>query len=250
MNKQIVIPIIVLLAAGLILVGYLFSQERNKLADAQSEVVSLEGTVTNLEEKVSILEAALAEESNSRELAQAEIVTLAQTISGLEANVAALETTLAEEATKRELAQSEAVSLEGAVANLEENLSTLEANLENLQNALAAQQNINVTLSDQLRQVKYPRHFTSVEELTAWLQKDDTDTKDEPLIQHAFILQVRALMDGYLLPVSFYWHEGELWVVNRAVIGGNIYGVGVRDDRIELSFDGIELLPARPIPSG
>ncbi len=121
--------------------------------------------------------------------------------------------------------------------------------LENVRNTLAIKQNINLTLSDELKRVKYPRHFISIKELTDWLHNDATNTKDELPIQLAFILQVRAAMDGFLLPVSLYWHAGELWVTNKAVIGENIYGVNAQDDHVELFFYGIEPLPARPIPA-
>ncbi|HBR10425.1 TPA: hypothetical protein DD712_04165 [Candidatus Acetothermia bacterium] len=119
---------------------------------------------------------------------------------------------------------------------MEEIVSALETDLESAQKTLAIKQNIILTLSDQLRRMKYPRHFISIAELTDWLQKDDTDTKDELPIQLALILQRRALMDGYLLPVSFYWQEGELRVINMAVFGRNIYGIRAIDDTLEFYF--------------
>jgi hypothetical protein len=53
MNKWIAIPIIVVLAVGLIAMGFLYRQETNKLKDAQSEIVTLEGNVSTLEARMS-----------------------------------------------------------------------------------------------------------------------------------------------------------------------------------------------------
>ena len=53
MNKWIIIPIIGVLVAGLIAIGFLYLQETNKLKDAQSEIVTLEGNVSTLEARMS-----------------------------------------------------------------------------------------------------------------------------------------------------------------------------------------------------
>jgi hypothetical protein len=214
MNKQIFIPIIVLLAIGLIVVGFRAVQERNRLADVRSELTALEREVSIAQTALAENIVALANETNRRERAQAEIVTQKE-------NLAAAKTALAKEINARELAQAEIVALTTDL----------------------------MAVSDRLRTVQYPRHFTSEEELTNWLHNDDTNTKDELPIPLAFILQVRALMDGFLLPVSLYWHEGELWVVNRAVIGTNIYSVGAQNDLVERFVYDIDPVPARPIPA-
>ena len=60
MNKWIAIPIIVVLAVGLIAIGFLYQQETNKLKDAESEIGGLERNVSTLEAQVSTLEGDLA----------------------------------------------------------------------------------------------------------------------------------------------------------------------------------------------
>ena len=60
MNKWIAIPVIAVLAIGIIVGGYFLWQQNNKLADtlteAESEIVTLEGNVSTLEGNVSTLE--------------------------------------------------------------------------------------------------------------------------------------------------------------------------------------------------
>ena len=63
-NKWIAIPIIGVLAAGLIAMGFLYQQETNKLKDAQSEIVTLEGNVSTLEAEISALEARMSPKLN------------------------------------------------------------------------------------------------------------------------------------------------------------------------------------------
>lgn len=213
MNKWIAISVIAVLAVGVIVVGYLFLQETNKLREAQSEIVVLERNVATLEGDVATLEG--------------NVTTLEGNISTLEGNVTTLET---------DLAESEAI------------VSTLEADLENAQNALRAQQNINLALSEELKTVTYPRHFASVAELVDWLHKDDTDIKfaGERYCLQAFILQVRALRDGYLLPASLWVENGILWVRSVAVIGDSVYGVWAGDDSVGwLAY--IAPLPSHPL---
>lgn len=167
-------------------------------------------------------------EANRLRNAEAEIGTL-------EGKVTTLEADLAEAANKLKRAEAEIGTLEGKV-------STLEADLAGARNTLRAQK-------EELKKVKYPRHFQSVTELAEWLRKDDTDIKykDEEITNMSFILQVRALWGGYLLPVSLFEVEGSIYVINTAVIGDSIYWVWVEDDYIEW-FAYIHPQPLRPIP--
>jgi Leucine-rich repeat (LRR) protein len=62
MNKwiAIILPIISVLAIGVLVLGVIFFRETNKLNDAQAEIVTLESNISSLEAKVSTLEADLA----------------------------------------------------------------------------------------------------------------------------------------------------------------------------------------------
>ena len=209
--KWLAVTVIIILAVGTVGGGYLYLQETNKLKDAQSEIVALEGNVATLEGNVSSLEG---------------------NVSALEGNVSALETNLADS--------------EATVSTLETDLEATNAEIDGLQADVSTQQNINSALSAELKTVKDPRHFASLQELTDWLNEDDTDTKykDESMSEKAFILQVRALRDGYLLPaVTSIDGEG----ANLAVIGDEEYAVNPNDDDTEFMYY-VEPVSSHPLP--
>ena len=214
MDKRIAIPIIVILVVGLIAAGCLYIQESDKLRNTQTKITALEGNISSLEGNVFTLEADLADKTKTLEIAQTQIF-----------------------------------ALEGNTSSLEGNVSSLEDDLVGAQNALEVQQNISSALSGELEKVKYPRHFGSLAELTDWLRKDDTDTRHagEDLLHQSFVLQVRALRDGFLLPVSIQSTPEVIPATNRAVIEGAIYMIWPSDDSISRLYDYIPHIPSRPI---
>lgn len=141
------------------------------------------------------------------------------------------------EATQTDLAASETT------------VSSLEAALENANSALQAQQNINLALSEEQKTVKSPRHFQSIQELTNWLYEDDTDTEyaDETPSIMAYILQVRALRDGYLLPVDIDVEGDTYYVSNATIIGDSLYWVYPWDDDTEWASY-VDPIPSYPLP--
>ena len=204
--KWIAILVIAVLAIALIGSGYFLWQQTNNLEQAKAEIVVLEDNVSTLKGNVSTLEG----------------------------DVATLETKLADS--------------EATVSSLEADLETANAEIEDLQADVSTQRNINSSLSAELKKVEDPRHFESLAELTDWLHDDDADTKyaDEGVSQRCFILQVRALRDGYLLPVSFYVEGGQSYITNKAVIGDAVYYVYL-NDTIEREAS-INPLPSHPLP--
>lgn len=195
MNKGVVIPVISVLAIGIVVTGYLLWQQTGKLGEAGSEIVALEGNVSDLQAKL--------------------------------------------------------VASEAKASSLEADLKTANAEIEKAQADVKTQQSINSALSAELKKVEDPRHFESLSELTDWLQKDDTNTNtkyaDVSNTQRAFILQVKALRDGYLLPVSLYTEGVNNYVGNRAVIGDIIYGVRAGDD-YTWRYSSTAPLPSHPLP--
>lgn len=197
MNKRIVIPIIVLLVAGVITVGPSCVAEAirlsDELEDAQSQIAALEGDISSLEE--------------------------------------------------------EASSLQARLSDSEASVSSLEAELESAQNALEAQQDVNSALAEEMKTVRDPAHFESLAKLTDWLYQDDTDEiygHEDPLIV-ACILQVRALRDGYLLPVDIDVVDGNNYISNCVVIGDSIYWVDAASDDIDWA-NYVEPIPSHPLP--
>lgn len=219
MNKLIAIPVIAVLAVLVIVGGYVLLQRNNTLTDnlteAESEIVALEGNITGLEGNVSTLQGKLTS-------SEAEV-------SSLSAN----------------LTESKA-----AVASLQTDLASANSSMKNLQGDVSTQRTLNSTLTTELKKVKDPRHFSTLTELVDWLAKDDTNTKyaNETDWQKAFILQVRALRDGYLLPAGPYVVGGTLTLRNFAIIGDNIFVVQASDDNATRRSDVIKPMPSHPLP--
>ena len=226
MNKWIAIPVIAVLAIAIVVVGYLYLQQTSKLGEAESEIVALEGDVSTLEGNVSTLEGNVS--TLETDLADSEA-----TVSTLEGNVSTLETHLAES--------------EATVSTLEADLGTANSRISGLQADVSTQQTINSSLSAELKKVNDSRHFASITELTDWLDQDDTDTKyaGKSGAQLAFILQVRALRNGYLLS-ALVFEDGE-GGANLAVIEDEYWMINPEDDDTEFGWY-MDPLPSHPLP--
>jgi septal ring factor EnvC (AmiA/AmiB activator) len=218
MNKWIAIPVISVLAVAVIGGGYFLWQQISKLGDAESEIITLEDNVAALEGEVASLEGNVA--------------ALEGDVAGLEGDVSTLEADLAES--------------EATASTLEADLGTANSKISGLQGDLSTQRTINSSLTDELKMVKDPRHFSSIQELTDWLQEDDTDMKytNESQAEQAFILQVRALRAGYLLPAFIGGGEG----INLAIIGHDAYIIDPSNDDTDHIADVIDPLPSHPLP--
>ncbi len=238
MDKWIAIPVIAVLAVGIIVGGYFLWQQTSKLGEAESEIVILEGDVSTLEGNVSTLEGDVSTLEGDVSTLEGNVSTLEGDVSTLEGDVSTLE--------------GDVSTLEGELADSEAEVSTLEADLGNAQNTLQAQQNINLALSEELKKVKDPRHFQSLQELVDWVDQDNTDTaySSKSLIELAFILQVRALRDGYLLPAHFEDLDEDYYVEsagNLAYIGDEIYYVGPSSDDVWV-WAYVSPIPSHPLP--
>ena len=156
------------------------------------------------------------------------------------------------EAIRNEL-QSTKAELETAKISLAEsikNISSIRTDLQKANDDIKTQQQVSAALSEQLKKVKYARHFESLEELTEWVQKDDTDTAypDASDMELAYVLQVRAAGDGYILPIYMQFMGEEVRVLyNLAVIGEYIYSVGATDDLVGPYLFAQLRLPLHPI---
>lgn len=122
MNKWMTISIISVLAIGVVVAGGFYFQETDKLKDAQTEIVGLEGNVSTLQTELATAEAEVSTLEGDLAVSEAEISALESDVSALEGNIFALETELA--ATEAEVS-----ILEGDLAVVEVEVSTLESNL-------------------------------------------------------------------------------------------------------------------------
>ena len=88
MNKWIAIPVIAVLAIALAGGGYFLWQQTDKLGEAESEIVVLEGNVATLEGEVSTLETKLAD-------SEAEVSTLTANLTDAQSQISSLQSDLA-----------------------------------------------------------------------------------------------------------------------------------------------------------
>ena len=213
MNKSIAISIIAVLAIAVIAVGYLYIQQTNKLTEAESEIVALQSNVSTLEENL----------ANS----ETEASNLKAELADTEAKMSVLESDLQTAQTELETANNE---------------------VEKLRADVAAQQKINSSLTDEVKNITHPRHFESLTELTDWLRQDDTDIEyaGEDFVSMSYILQVKALRDGYLLPVNIDDEPDGLFYSNAAMIEDELHWVWADNDYTEFVAY-VQPLPSRPI---
>lgn len=215
MKKWVAIIIIVVLVVVILGGGYYLWQQTDKLTEARAQVASLEGDVSSLRGDVSSLRRDLA-------ASQAEVSSL----------------------------QGKLTASEATVTSLRTDLSTANATIKSLDADLFSQRTTNSSLSAELKKVQDPKHFATVAELIAWITKDDTNTKyaSESQWQKTFILQVRALRDGYLLPViPMIAQDGSTNPRNMAVIGDWLWVVNASDDSM-VQRSTVQPLPSHPLP--
>jgi|TARA_Y100000294_G_C8522159_1_gene323353 hypothetical protein len=235
MNKWVSILIPSVLSVVIIIAGIFLLQQTDELTETKSQVVILEGEVFILEGNVRNLETRLTEST-------IEISTLEGTISTLQ--------------TEKDGAEARGLTLQTELTKANDDITEAIANLAEAQEDSTARQAIISRLSDELNFVKDPRNFKSLEELEDWLAEDDTDSNlryDEiPSTEIAFILQIKALRSGYLLPAWFedFDMDGALdYVGNLAYIGTEIYYIWAEDDIIFLMITtDVPLIADHPLP--
>lgn len=153
-----------------------------------------------------------------------------------------------------ENAQTEVAALQLDLEGAQATITTCESDIDNLESQLEVQNEVNSALTTELNKIKNPRHFSSVQELADWLYEDDTDTKFKQAAanQMFFILQIRALRDGYLLPAYMQDCDEDYLVEtggNLAYIGDEIYYVWPGDDDHWL-WAYVITMPSYPLPLG
>jgi septal ring factor EnvC (AmiA/AmiB activator) len=246
MNRWISISIIAVLAVGLVVSLFLYFQESGRLKDARLEIVDLEGTVSILETDLAAVEAEVSALETDLAEAEAEVSTLETDLAAAEAEVSALE-------QEKLILFTNLAAAEAEVSALETDLAAAEAEVSALETDLAAAEAEVSALSAELQTVKDPRHFTSLQELEAWLAQDNTDIAYPfaSSFERAYILQVRALRDGYLLPANFEDIDFDFtvdFVGNLAYIGNEIYYVWAGDDSTFMWASNTPPLPPHPLP--
>ncbi|MDD4874375.1 MAG: hypothetical protein PHE15_05305 [Dehalococcoidales bacterium] len=260
-----IFAIIGVLLAGLIVIGVLYGIGTSNLNKAKADIVDLEGNVATLQTNlaaelanVNSLQTQLASE-------QANVTSLQTQLAEEEANVASLQTQLTTatndlNSSKAQVTQLQSdlntsnlqvTNLQTQLTNSIANVARLQADLDTANADLASAIATNTSLTGELTKVTYPRHFNSLDELETWLANDDTDTiyADESGFNRAYILQVRALRDGYILPVSVYYSGGSTFMAyNTALAGNTIYQVYSLNDSVVAYVNPSIVPPTYPLP--
>ncbi len=252
MNKWKSISITSVLVVGLAASLFLYFQKSSSLKDAESEIVSLEGNVSTLEGNVSTLESTVSTLETDLAAAEAEVTRLDGELTTAETQVATLQTDLSTAEAQVATLQTNLSAAEAKVFILQADLASAEAQVSTLQADLASAEAQVSSLSAELAIVQAPRHFTSLQELNNWLVQDDTDTAytNSTDFQLAFILQVRALRDGYLLPVNMEDYDEDYNIDiggNIAYIGDTGYLIFAADDFVIEWFRDVFPYPTYPI---
>jgi len=131
MNKWVIIPIVIILAAGTVTNGVFYLQESSKLKDAQSQLVALGEDVSTLEVDVSTLEGGVS-------ALEGNVSTLEGGVSALEGNVATLEGGVSALEGNVSTLEGGVSALEGNVSTLEGGVSALEGNVSTLEGGVSA----------------------------------------------------------------------------------------------------------------
>jgi len=166
---------------------------------------------------------------------ETQVAALQSQVGTLQSNVSSLQTQFSQE-------QAKVNSLEQDLTGAEDQITSLNKQASSNQATIADQ-------ASQIKTMKYPRHFNSLNELTNWLQADDTNTRYTGLSnsQISFILQIRAARDGYLLPVRLPIGGTLEYITNMAIIGDSAYSVRGTDDFVEKWINISPVMPSYPI---
>jgi predicted nucleic acid-binding Zn-ribbon protein len=254
------------LVVALIALGFVFNQTSGKLNTAndkitslQSDVAAKQGNIDSLNTQLTTEKANVASLQTQLTAAQANVTKLTSDLSASQASLtaaqgqiktiqASLDTATAsvtkltsDLATANAKVTTTQASLDKATADLTKatsDLATANASLTKANADLAAMttnyNNVNVNY----KKVADPRHFLTVQELTDWLARDDTNTNLAYInlrsSEKCYILQIKASRDGLLLPATIEYASNGVYYGNVAIVGGAIYFVDVATDAITL----------------
>jgi peptidoglycan hydrolase CwlO-like protein len=223
--------VISVLVVALIVLGAFFGVYANNLTRANKTIDDLRTSVTSLEQQLTAEQANVASLQTQLTAAQAQVTSLTGDLASASARVTSLTSDLAAANTKVAATQA---SLDKAAADL------------------AAATLANTSQAAEIKKVEDPKHFATMTELNAWLAKDDTNTNAAyaglSSYSKAFILQVRALRDGYLLPACLDWDASFIYSWNAAVVGGQVVSVNAATDVVTAGPTFGSAPPTHPLP--
>jgi septal ring factor EnvC (AmiA/AmiB activator) len=247
MNKGILISISMLLAVALITLGVFYGMGVGELNKANIRITALEANIASLQDQYTT-EKIIADSLQTRlSAANGNITNLQTNMDTANAKVTSLQTDLA-------TANAKVTSLTADLATANGKVTTTQASLDKANADLAVAKTTNTSLFAELTKVENPSHFNSVQELAGWLAQDDTNTNPAysslTTAAKAYVLQVKALRDGHLLPAQIVPDSTGTYILgfNLALVSANIYAVDPSTDAINpYPFSFVTALPLYPL---
>ncbi|MGA3093922.1 MAG: tetratricopeptide repeat protein [Dehalococcoidales bacterium] len=244
-RNTIFYAITALLVVALIALGIFYEQEVSKLNEADTRITGLTANVTSLEGQLTTEKANVATLQTQLTAANGQVTSLTADLATANGKVTSLTADLA-------TANGKVTSLTSDLATANAKVTSTQASLDKANSDLAAALITNTTQAATLKTVQDPRHFDTLAELTAWLAKDDTNTNPAYAsysgYSKAFILQVKALRDGYILPACLDWDSSYIYSWNVAVVGGIVYSIDPTTDVLTQGPTFGSPPPSHPLP--
>jgi uncharacterized phage infection (PIP) family protein YhgE len=262
------------LVVALIVLGVFYGMGVGKINKANAQITDLTANVTSLEGQLTTAQATAADLQTQLTAAKGQVTSLTSDLATANAKVTSLTSDLATANGKVTSLTADLATANGKVTSLTADLAsantkvtsltsdltiangkvaTLQASLDKANSDLAAALVTNATQAATLRTIQYPRHFNSTVELTTFLAQDDTNTN--PAYSgatpgtRAFILEIKALRAGFLLPAQFWWDSSyTIYSENIALVGASLYEVSPSTDAISYGITFVTPPPSYPIP--
>jgi len=193
---------------------------------------------------IAILASQNAKTNAKRTDAEEQVASLQSQVSGLQVSLSSTQSQLT-------AAQAKSASLE---TDLTATKAAADTQIAALQKDISSRQSTIDAQGAQIKTMRYPRNFNTIDELTNWLQRNNVVTWD-PLaltaaqrVQMTFALEIKAARDGYLLPAVLPMFGNLDWMTNRAVVGDIIYEVRAWDSFVQIGGRVTPAVPSYPIP--
>jgi uncharacterized coiled-coil protein SlyX len=235
MNKWLSIGIIAVLVITLGTTAVLYNGKSSDVNSANATITGQKTTIDGLNKDLTTSQAESADVQLQLKNAQDKIVLINSNITDFTAQNNKLTNDLAAAKTTLTDVKSTLAGAQSTLPVVQLSLSTTQSNI--------------LTLNATITKVTDPRHFASLQELKDWLAKDDTNIKYAALDFHQrdYILEVRALRDGFILSVAHYYDAQGYWEDVEAVIGGTVYFVDSLTDYAWV-YTTVPVQPSHPEP--
>ncbi len=190
-----------------------------------------------------VLAVMLGNKSSKLADSEAQVTSLQADVSALEVDKSSLQSQLAQAQTKSTSLQSE----------LDTTKDQTSKEIEQLNKSLTDTRATVDSQAATIKTMKYPHNFSSIDELTSWMQKNNPVTWDPNTLttlqraEMAFALEVKAARDGYIMPAMLPLFGNIDWMTNHVIVGDVVYEIKSWDGTIQNGGKVVPALPSYPI---